>query len=133
MQWCSGQSCDSIFEEEEQEEKDSEFRSFWWFSDNGLSHSSAFYHMSGLGNQMTNFVFLLKKKKKKKKGENMFILTSENYRHQTLSFFFFFFGFIFCFYWTLFKTQSSNNSKCSIFQWISLTKRLKFKYEQKSM
>ena len=50
--------------------------------------------MSGLGNQMTNFVFLLQKKKKNK-GENMFILTSENYRHQTLSFFFF--GFIFIF------------------------------------
>ena len=43
--------------------------------------------MSGLGNQMTDFVFLLEKKKtnKKNKGENMFILTSENYRHQTLS------------------------------------------------
>ena len=130
MQWCSGQSCDSIFEEEEQEEKDSEFRSFWWFSDNGLSHRSAFYYMSGLGNQMTNFVFLLKKKKKNK-GENMFILTSENYRHQTLSHCLFFFSF--CFYWTLFKTQSSNNSKCSMSQWIPLTKRLKFKYEQKSM
>ena len=73
-------------------------------------------------------------KKKKNKGENMFILTSENYRHQTLSHcLFFFFGFIFCFYWTLFKAQSSNNSKCSVSQWIPLTKRLKFKYEQKSM
>ena len=51
--------------------------------------------MSGLGNQMTNFVFLLQKKKKNK-GENMFILTSENYRHQTLSSFYFF-GFIFIF------------------------------------
>ena len=52
--------------------------------------------MLGLGNQMTNFVFLLKKKKKNK-GENMFILTSENYRHQTLSHCLFFFFLLFVF------------------------------------
>ena len=43
--------------------------------------------MSGLGNQMANFVFLLKKKNNNNKRENMFILTSENYIPQTLSFF----------------------------------------------
>ena len=72
--------------------------------------------MSGLGNQITNFVFLLKKKKNK--GENMFILTSENYRHQTLSFFFLALFFVFIEHSLKRNHQIIQN--VSMFQWIPL-------------